>query len=501
MKTATTSPLRPNTGNPVDVSNAVVVHLSGSRRGTTERLAGERLRIGTGSDAEIHFPANREPAVSSHHATLHRRGATYELRTEPGQAVWVNGEQTEDVTLASGDLLQVGKGGPFLRFRFYEDGAPPYKSMSETISDCVDCARHGGNAPLNRAAILLAGIPRELATQTSPWFRGGVLVVLVLLAISTAALALRSQQLEARLAGEGMRAAETSERVAALEARVGAGTRVISDAADSIIFLQGAYGFVDPENHRPLRFLALGPDGQPLRNPSGEPVITTEGEGPVLERFFTGTGFVASDDGLVLTNRHVAMPWESDDASQALASRGFVPAVRRFVGYLAGVKDPFEVELVVASDDADVAVLLCGGVTGRVRALTLSDVPPQPGDEVIVLGYPTGIRALLARAGEGFVEELRSERDMDFWTVARRLSERGRIGPLATRGIVGQVSPTAIVYDAETTSGGSGGPVIGLNGKVVAVNTAILPEFGGSNLGVPAAKAQKLLTTARAASQ
>ena len=80
---------------------------------------------------------------------------------------------------------------------------------------------------------------------------------------------------------------------------------------------------------------------------------------------------------------------------------------------------------------------------------------------------------------------------------AQRIAEAGFMEPLATRGIVGQVTTASIVYDAETTSGGSGGPVIDLNGRVVAVNMAILPEFGGSNLGVPAADALALIRLAR----
>ncbi len=35
-----------------------------------------------------------------------------------------------------------------------------------------------------------------------------------------------------------------------------------------------------------------------------------------------------------------------------------------------------------------------------------------------------------------------------------------------------------------------------MNGNVVAVNAAILPEYGGSNLGVPAAKLRALLDEA-----
>ena len=58
---------------------------------------------------------------------------------------------------------------------------------------------------------------------------------------------------------------------------------------------------------------------------------------------------------------------------------------------------------------------------------------------------------------------------------------------------MGQVTGDAIVYDAETTHGGSGGPVLGVDGKVVAVNAAIIPRFGGSNLGVPASEARRLI--------
>ena len=79
-----------------------------------------------------------------------------------------------------------------------------------------------------------------------------------------------------------------------------------------------------------------------------------------------------------------------------------------------------------------------------------------------MLGYPTGIRALLARTDETFVDSLIRDPRQDFWTMARHLSEAGHIAPLATRGIVGQATLDSVVYDAETTHGGSRGPVLGL---------------------------------------
>jgi hypothetical protein len=72
----------------------------------------------------------------------------------------------------------------------------------------------------------------------------------------------------------------------------------------------------------------------------------------------------------------------------------------------------------------------------------------------------------------------------------------GRIAPLATRGIVGQVTPDSVVYDTGTTRGGSGGPVIDNDGRMIAVNSAITPDFAGANLGVPASEGLRLVESA-----
>jgi S1-C subfamily serine protease len=103
---------------------------------------------------------------------------------------------------------------------------------------------------------------------------------------------------------------------------------------------------------------------------------------------------------------------------------------------------------------------------------------------------------MLAQSGEDFIEELQKTEDTGFWSVAARLAEKGLIAPLASRGIVSKATAVTIVYDAETTHGGSGGPVLDIYGSVVAVNAATLPEFGGSNLGVPVAKVRALLEDA-----
>jgi serine protease Do len=110
-----------------------------------------------------------------------------------------------------------------------------------------------------------------------------------------------------------------------------------------------------------------------------------------------------------------------------------------------------------------------------------------------VMGYPLGISGMLARAGPDFLKDFDTEEEQSAWDIVDLLAERGLIEPLASRGIVSQLSDQFIVYDAETTIGGSGGPVFDLDGKVIGVNTAIMKQFGGSNLGIPAIYARPLL--------
>ena len=82
---------------------------------------------------------------------------------------------------------------------------------------------------------------------------------------------------------------------------------------------------------------------------------------------------------------------------------------------------------------------------------------------------------------------------VDTTTRIAELARRGVISPVITQGGLNEVRDRRLVYDAETTSGGSGGPVFGPDGRVVGVNFAVTRDFGGSNFGVPIRFAQELL--------
>jgi serine protease Do len=304
---------------------------------------------------------------------------------------------------------------------------------------------------------------------------------------------LRPSDLTALREDLGQRLSSAADRLEVLEKRSRAIGRVIAQSISSVAFLQGAYGFREPSTGRMLRHV-VNADGLPLISPRGQPLLSLEGDGPEVEIQFTGTGFLVGESGALVTNRHMVLPWESD--ASALAARDLEPMMTKFISYLPGETEAVPVELLLASESADLAVLTREPAPGAVSSLRFAESQPTPGDEVIVMGYPTGLRSMLAQSGTAFIEELQKTENTGFWSVAARLAAEGYIAPLASRGIIGQTTPETIVYDAETTYGGSGGPVLDMNGKVIAINTAILPEYGGSNLGIPAEKVWALLEEA-----
>ncbi len=144
---------------------ATIVHLSGRQRGTSQLLGDDRVTVGSSAADHIlvaepagagngtpikrargHISVPGDPGRTV--ATLEKRGHTYELRAGLGAEVFVNGEPIESLVLASGDVLEIGKGGTVLRFRLYPAARGPYKSMREAFSDCIGCARHGGQGVL-----------------------------------------------------------------------------------------------------------------------------------------------------------------------------------------------------------------------------------------------------------------------------------------------------------------------------------------------------------------
>lgn len=281
----------------------------------------------------------------------------------------------------------------------------------------------------------------------------------------------------------------TDARVSAVES--GSVAPVVSRVANSVALIQARFVLIDPPTGRPLRLALV--KGKPQMGADNEPRLTLAGQGPIYMFRSTGTAFVVDSRGTLVTNRHVALPWEQGVAMHAMQSFGVRPMVLELRGFLPGTEEPFAVSVAGVSTTHDLALLRGSGAALTAEPLTIATLAPSPGDAVLVLGYPTGLTALIARADKGFVTGLREQADMNDKKAAEALAKAGLIQPLVSRGIVAQVSDAAVVHDAQTTFGGSGGPVLNLRGEVLAINRAILAGFGGANMGVPVGVASEML--------
>ncbi|MCY6379449.1 S1 family peptidase [Hoeflea prorocentri] len=510
------------------LSVVALEHMTGPCRGTVTWLWQPEVYLRLGPYGHMHItegPMNeaREGWV----ARICRDGNGFNISAVDDQPLWINRKQVDSKVLEHHDTIEFGNNGPMSRCYLYDNQHPMRETVTDIIGDTLAYFRNSRQPFFNRLMRSAGQLARRLAGETTLLFRFSVIVALAFLGWFTYQQGridtLLTQQVESgaaeleafssrltrareeALTPEDLTAlsselrdelATTAERVTDIERRSEASANVIADAMPSVLFLQGSWGFREKDGERMLR-IVVDENGNPLPTASGVPRLSLDGTGPVAERQFTGTGFMVGDNGALVTNRHVGLPWEYDANVKMMLTGNLEPIMTRFIAYVPGVPDSIPVEFVAGSDDADVAILRQTETVLQIKGLRLAGAPPDPGEEIIVMGYPTGLRSMLAQAGERFLEDLRKTGETGFWSVAERLALSGRILPLASRGIVGGTSGETIAYDAETTHGGSGGPVLDINGEVVAVNAAILPEYGGSNLGVPVAKVRELLERAK----
>jgi S1-C subfamily serine protease len=510
---------------------ALLEHLSGPSRGLETLLYGDRLDIGLDPDRLL--TVDKTPRRRSTRKDdglivgLERSGASYRLEALNEYPIWINGRQVESGELLNDDIIEFGEKGPLSRFRLIDSSAHPRRYFSEICDDCWDYLRASRKPVPTRVAHVVVEGARRIASETTLLFRTGIVFTLILLGIVTyqqykinvmqqleitasrgqfekfaRTLALTRREaitpsdLDRLKAAFARNLSANIDRLDALEKRSTAIETVIRNSAASVVFLQGSYGYREVSSGRIMRYM-LGPDGKRLVGPTGAPLLSLDGNGPIAERHYTGTGFAIADGSILATNRHVTAPWKSDNNTAGAAKSRLEPFMIKLIAYSPGALKARQVALLKASTDADLALLRLASGEKPLRPLPIATGPVAQGVSVIVLGYPTGLRSMLARSGASFVEQLRETKKTGFWDVARRLAENDLIKPLASLGIVAQLTSEYLVYDAATTRGGSGSPVLNSRGEVVAVNTAVLPEYGGSNLGVSAQRLHKLIVEAK----
>lgn len=299
---------------------------------------------------------------------------------------------------------------------------------------------------------------------------------------------------DSEVSGLRKRLEEATSRLKRVETESDAAEGVIRADAPSVCLLHVSVSFLDQSSRRPLRYGAINPDGQPLKDSDGNVVYSLEGRAPEVREDYFGTGFIVGKNE-ILTNHHVAEPWWKNEELSAATQQGLQPSIAEMTAYFPEASVGIPLTISQISNEADLAVLH-GDISTLKRPILKIDGRKEAaisGQSLISLGYATGLSAILARAGEDTVKDIVRTTGGDPKKIVDELQQRKLIRPLVTQGHIGDVLPDKIVYDAQTTSGGSGGPLINRDGQVIGVTFAVVRGFGGSNFGVPIRYAQPLL--------
>src|SRR5579872_6121208 len=203
-------------------------------------------------------------------------------------------------------------------------------------------------------------------------------------------------------------------------------TGVVGQVAESVVHIQVQKPANDPR--QPDR---RGSDG---RESDGRP--SQRGADGPRERLVpgSGSGFIISTDGFVVTNNHVIE--HAEEIKLSLAEGRMVVA-----------------ELKGADPSTDIAVLKID-VSG-LKALSFADSDAlQPGQIAIAIGNPLGLQHTV---------------------TAGVVSALGR----TLRANNGRLIDDIIQTDASLNPGNSGGPLVDSLGQVIGVNTATIPSAQG----------------------
>ncbi|MFL6216375.1 MAG: trypsin-like peptidase domain-containing protein [Blastocatellia bacterium] len=365
---------------------AVLTHLLGSDKGKRERFDKERITIGRAPDNSLTF-GDGQRRVSSHHAEIIRRGDGFLLHDLGStNGTMINGRRVITSELSHDDMIEFGAGGPLLRFAIELD-------ESERAIAAQTAAADARKSPRRSTERLPQPTPR----------RNGLLIAAIVFAMLMGAAGgvVLSTRLRGASAGEEVSFAEVAEQ-----------------NRPAVVLIRAEFELVD-ESGDVRRIDAR-----------------------------TGSGFVISAGGLVVTNRHLIRDWEYNKPPQAWTGRItkleiIQPGQRREDAVPAEVY-----RLGKDADEADVAILRMKPAPMRfVRGIEPDLSRVSPGEDVAVIGYPFGLDLLQQTHDE-------------------------QVEPSLSTGVVSRVGQDFIQLNLRAYHGNSGGPVFNRKGEVIGILTA-----------------------------
>ncbi len=492
---------------------ARLVFISGSRSGTVFDLEEGDTTVGRKPDRTIVL-GSEDVLASGAHATLLYREGRYILRDDGSRnGTFVNAQKISEQELQDGDVVQFGSGGPGARFLLQPavDSPPTLdpsdmaaaaemlrRTQPEQVADSLATATRAQTTRemvvmavrrskrtrrwlIAVAGIMLAAIAAVVVQQQRA--RANLERTLAELSVSLLAERASRSALEQNLA-QIQTQADSLRWLLESEQRIVAGDRrvdpdVIQQYSRGVALIVFTYGYVEENGSRLLRYAVDAEGGVEVSQGAlGQPVpsITFGGNGPPIQHQGTATGFLIDTAGYVLTNKHVAIPWEDDEQLDEMRADG-LRVTGQFIDIRAFFPPGGEAHPLVVgriSPDADVALVRVLGPRVEAPVLPLAPLGEnvKPQDNLVLIGYPTGVHYLLFRVNRDERGEIFEQAGGDARALAEELARRRLIQPLVLSGSISDTTATEVIHTVNTTVGGSGGPLIDLQGRVVGVHYA-----------------------------
>ncbi|MFY9573648.1 MAG: trypsin-like peptidase domain-containing protein, partial [Blastocatellia bacterium] len=383
-------------------------YLIGPQKGERAGFDAGRISIGRAPNNMLCL-GDGARRVSSHHAEIIRRGDEYVLHDLGStNGTMINGRRIVVSELEHEDLIEFGAGGPLLRFEVEREANEDHRDGNEP----------GWDGPFTDVAPADPAISRRAGSLKNNAALLAALVVAMLIG--------------------GVGGIVASSRLRASDPDALNFAEVAEANSPAVVFIRTEFELLDS-------------NGQ---------VTTTDAR--------TGSGFIVSERGLIVTNRHVIRDWEYAPSLPGLRGR-----TTKIEVILPNHKldDPVPAEVYKLGPDTsvDVAILKIDlPVTRSVLGIEPDINKTSQGDEVVVIGYPLGL-ALLQETKDS--------------TVAPSLSP----------GVVSRVGRDFIQLNLRAYHGNSGGPALNRRGEVIGILTANLSGAQDISLCTPISAALALL--------
>ncbi len=514
------------------MSRLMFVYLSGTEKGKTRIFTQDHVTVGTSDSCDLKLvPEEGGLLPEGSMADIYDDQGICHLVTHPesnGLEIKINGEEiaSEEMVagypLQDGDTIDFGRGLSSASILFQV--MPENFSMSQLArrnARAVEQAQPQPVHPLTATlfvkeltASLWAEIPRKV--KLIGFISAGVVTVAIIGFIYTAIVivhrnSVQNELIQKQIEQEQAKRQKDQETIDELRKQLERqkdaeekdrlfNQQIAEQYSAGVCLIVGSYSFVERGTGRLLRYEAADDDGNNPVDQHGNLLASVDGAGPPVRIDYTGTGFVINvnadgSEAVIVTNKHVARPWASDQIAQIIMQQGagLRPRLDTLEAFFPSIKTPFPLKEIGSSPRYDVSLCKFNPGNAALPKLPMNTDEPTIASPVVLMGYPTGVDGLLQRIETSerndIIRRSQSESAED---VAKALAERGLIRPLTTTGTISDAPPAGrIVHSAQTTEGGSGSPLFDRSGQVIAVNSAILTtadgkeSFGGSNFGVP----------------